>query len=216
MLIEYLPILCFFVAYKFYGIISATLVLIIAYSIQLIYFYISDGKVDKKHLVTFILIVVFGGLTVYLRNPIYLMYKVSIINILFGITFIGSIFIGKKTITERILGEQIDLPKKIWIQLSWAWSGLFFLIAAINIYFVLPSIKASKNFMNAYNYINKEEELASLDCTTNIASELCTIAQQTEHTWVNFKMFGTIGLTLVFIIATMLYASKHIKTDIEK
>ena len=54
-------------------------------------------------------------------------------------------------------------------------------------------------------------ELTELDCTTTTMQDLCMVAQQTEESWVNFKLFGTMGLTFILIIITVAFISRYIK-----
>jgi intracellular septation protein len=55
--------------------------------------------------------VVFGGLTLALRDPIFVMWKPTIVNWLFAVAFLGSQFIGEKTLVERMMSQAIDVPR---------------------------------------------------------------------------------------------------------
>ena len=100
-LLEFIPIILFFVAYKLYDIYIATAVVIVATIVQVAYAFIRYRKVETMQLITLGLVIVFGGATIYLHDEQYLKWKFSIIEWLFGIAFLSSHFIGKKTFIER-------------------------------------------------------------------------------------------------------------------
>jgi len=172
-LFDFFPILLFFIAYKLYGIYVATVVAIVAAFAQLGLFWAKHRRFEKMHLVTLALIVVFGGATLILHDEMFIKWKPSVLNWLFGIVFIGSQFIGEKTLVERMMGANVTLPAAVWNKLNISW-GLFFLaLGFINLYVV-------------YTF--------------------------DTNTWVNFKMFGMLGLTLVFVLAQSVYLMRHMNT----
>ena len=71
-------------------------------------------------------------------------------------------------------------------------------------------MSARKAFFDSVK-IDKKIELSEVDCPETFLENLCSNAQQTEQTWVNFKLFGTLGLTLLLIVITVVILSKHIK-----
>ena len=175
LLLDFLPIIIFFAVYKQTDdIILATAILIPATCLQMAYTYYREKRIEKMQLVTLVLVVIFGGLTLILQDKTFIQWKPTVVNWLFGAVFLGSQFIGKRTIIERIMGANVDLPSVIWTRLNIAWSLFFFFAGALN------------RFV-AYQF--------SVDI------------------WVDFKLFGMLGLTLVFIIAQGVYLSKHIKPD---
>jgi len=172
LLFDFFPILLFFIVFKLYGIFAATAVAIVATFLQVGYFWFKHRRFEKIHIITLVLITVFGGATLILEDEIFIKWKPTVLNWLFAVAFIGSQFIGKKTIAERMMGSAFELPKKIWLRLNWSWAVFFVALGFANI-FVL------------YNY-------------------------DTE-TWVNFKLFGMMGLTLLFVIIQSLILARFIK-----
>jgi intracellular septation protein len=163
LLVDFLPIVIFFIVYKMTGdLILATAVLIPATMLQMGYTWLTTKKVEKMQLVTLILVVVLGGLTVALQDGQFIKWKPTIVNWLFGLVFLGSQFIGKKPVVQRLMGKSMELPSRIWRQLNLAWVVFFAAMGGINLYV-------------AYNY--------------------------SESTWDDFKLFGMLGLTFVFILA---------------
>jgi intracellular septation protein len=173
-LFDFFPVLLFFAAYKLYDIYVATAVIIVASFVQVSASWLLHRRIEKTHLITLALIIVFGGATLWLQDEMFIKWKPSVINWLFGIVFIGSQFVGEKTIIERMMGKQMVLPDAIWTRLNMAWSIFFIALGCLNLY-------------------------VAFGFDTN--------------TWVNFKLFGLMGLTLVFIILQSIYVMRHIKPE---
>lgn len=160
-LVDFLPIIIFFVAYKYAGVYVATGAIIIAMTLQIAFQWYRDKKVNKMLLISAILVSVFGGITLLVRDPIFIQWKPTVVNWLFALVFLGSRYIGSKTLAEKMMGQAIELETKIWHQLNLMWVGNFVFLGGANLYVV-------------YNY--------------------------DEATWVNFKLFGMLGLTLLMVI----------------
>ena len=172
MLFDFFPVLLFFIVFKMYDIYVATAALIIACLVQTVAHRIMHGVFEKSHLITLVLVAIFGGLTLVLQDEVFIKWKPTAINWLFAAVFIGSQFVGEKTIIERMMGRNITLPQHIWIRLNLAWALFFVLLGILNIYVAF-----------------------SFD----------------TDTWVNFKLFGLMGLTFVFVIAQSFYLMPYLK-----
>lgn len=184
LLFDFLPIVLFFIAYKFggglyhwdgqdydiKGIYVATAVMIVATLIQSSYTYLRHGKVEKSHLITLVLVVLLGGATLWLQDPNFIMWKPTVVNWLFAAGFLGTQLFTHKTLLERMMSDHLQLPQFVWIRLNWAWILFFVLSGVANLYV-------------AYQF--------------------------SEETWVNFKLFGLLGLTILFIIGQSLYLSRY-------
>jgi intracellular septation protein len=133
-LLEFIPIILFFIAYKFYDIYIATAVVIVATIIQVGITWFKYKKVETMQWVTLGLILVMGGATIYLQNEQFIKWKLTIIEWLFGLAFIGSQFFGKKLLVERMMGASLELPAAIWKKLNWIWATFFISVGFINIY----------------------------------------------------------------------------------
>jgi intracellular septation protein len=121
-----------------------------------------------------VLISVFGGISIYLQNPLYIKWKTTILEWVFALVFIGSQYIGDKSIVERMMGNVMDAPKAIWKRLNFAWAGFFTLVGFVNLYVI-------------YNF-------------------------DTEA-WVDFKTFGVLGMTIVFIVLQGVFMAKYVIQD---
>ena len=171
LLLDFLPILIFFGVYKLTGdLITATAVLIPVTVIQVGVVYWLTKKVEKMALVTLALVIVLGGLTVFLNDGWFIMWKPTVVNWLFAAAFFGSHFIGQKPIIERLLGHAISLEPQQWVTLSFAWIAFFIVSGVLNL-------------IVAYQF--------------------------SEDVWVNFKLFGLLGLTFIFLIIQGVWISKH-------
>ena len=133
-LFEFFPIILFFIAYKAYDIYVATGVIIVATILQVLYAWIKHRKVETMQLITLGLVVVFGGATIYLHDEQYLKWKFSIIEWLFGLVFLGSHFFGERTFIERMMSNNLTLPKPIWKRLNFSWASFFISVGFINVY----------------------------------------------------------------------------------
>jgi intracellular septation protein len=168
LLFDFFPIIVFFVAFKLYGMYAATAAIMVAMALQIGIQWVRTRTVSKMMLISAVLVGLFGGMTLILRNPIFIQWKPTIVNGLFAAAFFGSQFIGKQTITERIMGHAISLPRAVWSQLNMIWVANFVILAASNIYVV-------------YNF--------------------------SEEFWVDFKVFGTLGLTLITAVGQAIWIS---------
>jgi len=202
-LIEFLPIILFFAAYQLYSLIPAsiiesinsvmpfalspsnqsdsiyfaTLVAIVVSGLSVLIYFIKHRGFNKNQTITFVLFLIFGGATLFLRDPTFIKWKPTVINLVFALIFLGSAFIGDKPLSQRFLGNAIEAPNTIWNKLNTAWIIFFLFVAAINLYI-------------AYNF--------------------------SEEIWVNFKLFGMMGLTIAFIIIQMIILNRYITVKPEE
>ena len=210
-LLDFGPIILFFIVYKYYGLYAAIYAMIASTFVQIMYSRFSTGKFVTSQVLTFALLVVFGGISIILRDPAFVMWKVSVLYVIFAAVLIGSNYVGSKTLLERMMGKELQLPRATWVNLTWFWSLGFIIIAVINAFFVNIALSARNEFLNAEVQIDPKIDLANFDCTQSPIESLCIAAKGSEEAWVNFKLFGTLGLTLVLIVITVLMLSKHIK-----
>ena len=210
-LLDFGPIVLFFIVYKYYGLYAAIYAMIASTFVQIMYSRATTGKFVTSQVLTFALLVVFGGISIVLRDPAFVMWKVSVLYVIFAAVLIGSNYIGSKTLLERMMGKELQLPRNTWVNLTWFWSLGFIIIAIINAFFVNTALSARNLFLNSGSIVDSKIDLKNFDCSQSSLESLCLLAQSSEESWVNFKLFGTLGLTLVLIIITVLMLSKHIK-----
>ena len=138
--LDFLPLVVFFAFYKLYDIYAATTALIVATAVVLIYSWVRYRKVEKMALITFVLVAVFGGLTIFFHNDEFIKWKVTVIYALFAGALLFSQWVMKKPLIQRMLGKELSLPQQVWSRLNLAWAVFFILCGLANIYiaFWLP------------------------------------------------------------------------------
>ncbi len=209
-LADFFPVLLFFGAYQMYDIYVATGVAIAASVVQVGASWLRGRKVENMHLITLALLVVFGGLTILLQDRTFIMWKPSIVNWLFALAFVGSHFIGDKPLVQRMMSHAVDVPGPIWSRLNQMWTAFFIFMGLLNLYVA-----------NDYWVVESQLQAASgmqefdlKQCATLFSGhslELCNQARGLEETWVNFKLFGMMGLTFVFVIGQAFYLARHVR-----
>jgi len=131
---DFWPLIVFFVTYKMADIYMATIALMIALPLQIAWQWFRKRSVNKMLLISGLLVLLFGGATLVLKDKTFIQWKPTIANWLFATAFLVSQFIGqKRTIAERIMGEAIELPGRLWSQLNLMWVVYFTLLGGLNL-----------------------------------------------------------------------------------
>lgn len=209
LLVDFFPVLLFFLAYKVYDIYVATAVAIAASALQVGWFRLKYRRTETMHLVTLGLLVVFGGLTILLQDRAFIMWKPSIVNWLFAAVFLGSHFIGKRPLIERMMGHAVRLPSRIWRRLNLMWSGFFIAVGLANLY-VAGQFFTAEQALIAASGQTAIDLAACGEVFSQELLDLCLTARSREEAWVDFKLFGIMGLTIAFVIAQGFYLARHI------
>lgn len=173
-LFDLLPVLLFFVAFKISGIFAATAVAIAASVVQIAWLKLRGKTVDNVQWASLAIIVVFGGMTLWLKDPTFIKLKPTVLYGLFAVGLAVSRFAFERNLIRSMMGKQVKLPDPIWDRLNIAWILFFAGLAALNV-------------LIAYNF--------------------------SEEIWVNFKLFGSLGLTVLFVIGQALWFSRHIQEE---
>jgi intracellular septation protein len=132
--LEFLPLVVFYIVWKFADIYWATGSLIIMSALHVLFFIVQRKPVPQKAWIFLGLIAVFGGLTIYLQDDTFLKWKVTIINGIFAAALVISQYVFKKNIIKQFLGEALNLPEKIWSNLNLSWAAFFAFCAILNWY----------------------------------------------------------------------------------
>lgn len=133
-LLDFIPVILFFITFKVYDIYTATAVVIATTLILVAFTWLKYKKIETMQWVTLGLILVMGGATLYLQDEQFIKWKLTIIEWLFGAALIGSQLFSKKTFIERMLGAQLELPSAVWKKLNMMWATFFISVGFINIY----------------------------------------------------------------------------------
>ncbi|CDG48584.1 septation protein A [Serratia symbiotica] len=138
--LDFLPLIIFFVFYKLYDVYLASGALIAATALVLVFTWVKYRKVEKMALITFLMVLVFGTLTLVFHNDLFIKWKVTVIYGLFALVLLISQLVHKKPLVQRMLGKELTLPDKVWSNLNLAWAVFFLVCGLANIYvaFWLP------------------------------------------------------------------------------
>ena len=125
------PLVLFFAVNAKFGIFTATGVFMVAVLIALVVAYVKTRRIEIMPLVTAIIVLIFGGLTLILHNDEFIKLKPTIIYVLFGGTLLGGLIFGKSFL--GVLFDQVfDLTDEGWRKLTWRWIYFFFALAVLN------------------------------------------------------------------------------------
>jgi len=106
--------------------------LIVATIISVLIIWILEKKIPMVPLLSGILITLFGGLTIYFDNPVFLYMKPTIINILFGLALLFGKFFTEEPVLKKLLGKSLSLSDEGWSILNNRWMFFFFSLAILN------------------------------------------------------------------------------------
>lgn len=168
---DLLPVIVFFAAFKMADIYVATGLAIAVNVLQIVWSLLKKHPISAMQWMGLGIIVVFGGMTLLLRDETFIKWKPSILYWSFAAGLLMSMLMQKNPL-KALMGEQLSLPDPVWKNLNTLWTLFFLGMGALNL---VVAYQFSTDF------------------------------------WVNFKLFGTTGLTLAFIVAQGFYLSPHIK-----
>jgi len=155
-------------------VLLATVVVIVATMLQILWLKIAGKKVDTMLWVSLGLVTLLGGATIYFHSESFIKWKPTVLYWVMG----GALLIGqlvfKKNGIKTLMGAQMSLPDAVWQRVNLSWVGFFALMGVLNLWV-------------AFNF--------------------------STSAWVNFKLFGGIGLMFAFVAVQAMYLNKYIKTD---
>ncbi len=147
-LLEFLPLIIFFIVYQmsgttlsvgdseytFDGIYTATIALILTTILQVIIVKLVWGSVEKRLLGVAGAVIIFGGATVLLKDPVFIFWKPTVFNwALAGVSIVWHVMRGK-CLFEDLLPDEIEMPKHVWKRVTVASTLHFFIVGAVNLY----------------------------------------------------------------------------------
>lgn len=133
-LLDFLPIVLFFGAYKLHDIYVATAVLMAATVVQTAIIYVIDRKIATMQKATLVLILAFGALTLYLQDERFIKWKPTVLYAAIAIGLTVAVWTFKKSFLKLMLGSQLELPDRVWMRLNVAWIVYCVFMALINAY----------------------------------------------------------------------------------
>lgn len=124
----------FFVCWYFLDIYWATVALMATLSAQILFLLISKQKIETMVWITFLLVIVLGGLTLFFREKSFIQLKTSVVYSCLATAILLSDFVFKKNLIKLLLGEMIDAPAPLFRRLSIAIAIYFYGVAIVNWY----------------------------------------------------------------------------------
>ena len=115
-------------------IILATAVAIIATICQIGYLLARRKKVDGMLWVSLVLIIIFGGATIYFNSEEFIKWKPTVLYWCFSVALLVSQTLFGKNLIRTMMGAQISLPDQVWARLSYSWVAFLGLMGVINLY----------------------------------------------------------------------------------
>src|SRR6185312_1615927 len=159
--LDFGPLMLFFFANSYRGIFFATAAFMVAIVIALAIQYVLIRRLPILPIVTAVIVLVFGGLTIWLHNDTFIKIKPTIIYTMFGAILLVGLATGRPLL-EAVLEGAFHLTEEGWKILTWRWAIFFLALAVLN-------------------------EIVWRSVSTD--------------TWVAFKTFGFLPLTIVFALA---------------
>jgi intracellular septation protein len=132
-LFDLLPVGLFFVAIFLWDIFVATAVAIAATVAQVAWLKLRKRKVEPMLWASLAIIVVFGGLTLYLKDKTFILWKPTVLYWLFAAILSGAALL-RRNLIRSLLSQQMQLPEPVWARLNWSWVGFFVVMGGVNLY----------------------------------------------------------------------------------
>ncbi len=169
-LIDFIPIILFFIAYKFANVFVATAVTMASSALLLLWARIKKHPISNSQWLTFAMITGLGCATLWFQDDQYIKWKPTAVYWLLAVACLFTQVFSQKVLVQRLMGQHLVLPHLIWKKLNMTWVGFFGFMGALNVY---------------------------------------VFSHYDTNVWVNFKLFGALGLTFVFILGQAVWLNKY-------
>ena len=156
-------------------IMLATLVTVAATILQIVILLLRRQKVDGMLWISFFVVTIFGGLTIYFHNETFIKWKPTMLYWSYAVALVLSQLVMHKNLTRTFLSkleQDLVIPEQLWGMLNLIWISFFVAMGSLNL-------------LVAYNF--------------------------STDTWVNFKLFGSMGLMFIFLLSQIIYLSRYAK-----
>jgi intracellular septation protein len=173
-LFDFFPVILFFVAFKVADIYVATGTAIAATVVQIGYVLARGRKVTGMQWASLVIIGLFGGATLLLRDETFIKWKPTVLYWLAGVVFLGALAFRQNLVKAVMSEGGLELPEPVWAKLAIAW-GVFFIF------------NGTLNLWVAHTF--------------------------STEVWVNFKLFGGLGLMLAFVVAQALWLARYLPEE---
>ena len=155
-------------------VLLATVVVIVATLLQIVWLKVRGKKVDTMLWVSLGLVTALGGATIYFHSESFIKWKPTVLYWVMGSALLFGQLVLKKNGIKSLMGAQMSLPDPVWRLVNFSWIGFFAVMGCLNLWV-------------AFNF--------------------------STDAWVNFKLFGGLGLMVVFVLLQAFYLNKYIKPE---
>lgn len=131
---DLLPVILFFIAYKKADIFVATAVAIASTLLLILYSWLRYGKIEKMLLINGAVITVLGGITLLLHDKTYIMWKPTVLYWIGAVVLLGSRYLFKRNLIERMLSKMMSPPVAVWDKLNACWVLFLIGLGILNLY----------------------------------------------------------------------------------
>lgn len=135
-LLEFLLLAAFFLSYLWKGIYAATWVIMVGSVVLLAASWWRTRKLEPMPLMVAVLALTLGGVTLLLHDPVYIKWKFSVVEWLFGVGLLASQYLGRKPFMRTIMEKHLVLPDAVWRRVNLMWAGFFLLLGTLNVYVI--------------------------------------------------------------------------------
>lgn len=129
---EIVPLVVFFVSYKLYGIIAATAGVVIATLICTAISYILNRYVSVINIIATIIIAIFGSITIFTNNPVFIKLKPTIVSGIFAAILWFGVLRGRGYLKKVLVRGGMNMSDEAWVTLSKRYAIFLTLLACIN------------------------------------------------------------------------------------
>ena len=125
------PLIVFFGTFRFFGIFAATACFMAAVLLALSLGYMRERRLSPMPLITAVLVLVFGALTLYLRNDVFIKMKPTVLYACFGLTLLAGLRFGRLFL-KYVFAAAFELSAEGWRKLTLRWGFFFIGLAILN------------------------------------------------------------------------------------
>lgn len=134
LIFDFFPLILFFIALKLGDIYLATWVAIATSVAQILWLTLTHKKIDPSTWLSLVIIVVFGGATIYLQDETFIKWKPTVLYWLFALILLVGKLLFKKNFIQQLMGSQLQMPETAWNKMNTSWALFFIIVGIINIY----------------------------------------------------------------------------------
>jgi intracellular septation protein len=169
-LFDFIPVVAFFLVYKFSDIYMATAAAMAISAMQILFLWFTQKKLEKGPCITLVALLFLGGATLIFHDESFIKWKPTVIYAVISLFIVGKRYWSKQSAAEQLMGDKVLLAAAKWRVVDQVTLCFFLAMAVLN-------------WWVAFTF----------DTTT----------------WVHFKLFGVLALTLIYCIALSCYIAKH-------